>query len=201
MSSKPARGILFIVSAPAGTGKSTLVELLTNEFSNVKRSISCTTRQPRSGEVNGRDYHFLSESAFLERVKRGDFIEHVTLFGNRYGTLKEDVEKLLADGVHVVLVIDTQGALLLKGNSDAVFIFIAPPNREELVKRLTLRGTDSKESIEQRLAEAEREMSCSAQYDYIIVNDDIHSAYQILRGIVIAEEHKKEENSNDRKRI
>lgn len=185
-----SRGKLFIVSAPAGTGKSTLVDLLTAEFTAVKRSISCTTRKARAGELDGVHYHFVSEGVFEQKIKENAFLEHVTLFGNSYGTLKEDVEKMRQTGSHVVLVIDTQGAQELMKAQDGVFIFIMPPNENELSKRLFDRGTESAESIKRRLSEVEREMSCSKHYDYTIVNDDINIAYQVLRSIVIAEEHR-----------
>ena len=195
MSSKPlfanrSKGLLFIVSAPAGAGKSTLVDMLTSEFSSVRRSISCTTRAPRTGERNGVDYHFLTEEEFLKRIEQGQFIEHVTLFGYRYGTLKEHVETLQNEKNHVVLVIDTQGALELMGKLAATFIFILPPSLKELERRLFERGTETPETLEKRLSEADREIACASRYNYIIVNDDKNVAYQVLRSIVIAEIHR-----------
>lgn len=186
----PSRGRLFVVSAPAGSGKSTLVGMLTAEFSTVCRSISCTTRPSRKDEVDGEHYHFISDEEFLKKVQEDQFIEHVTLFGYRYGTLKQHVEELCEQKKHVVLVIDTQGALELMGKQEATFIFIMPPSREELVKRLLARGTESPESLEKRLAEFDREIACASRYDYSIVNDDKNIAYQVLRSIVIAEVHR-----------
>lgn len=185
-----SRGLLFVVSAPAGTGKSTLVDRLTREFDTVRRSISCTTRPKRAGEVDGVDYHFVSQELFDQRVTERAFLEYVSLFGYAYGTIKEDVEAMLRIGQHVVLVIDTQGAEKLMNEVQAIYIFIMPPSAEVLSSRLSGRGTESEESISRRLAEAQREMSCRERYNYCIVNDDIDIAYQVLRSIVIAEEHK-----------
>lgn len=183
-------GLTFVVSAPAGTGKTTLVGMLTKEFDAVKMSISCTTRPPRPHETDGVHYHFLSEEEFQRKVDNGEFLEHVTLFGHRYGTSATFIEKKKASGFHVVLVIDTQGAVQLMGKIAATFIFLLPPSQEELVRRLVGRGTEKKEVIEERLKRAELEMELAKLYDYQIVNDDLPTAYQVLRSIVIAEEHR-----------
>lgn len=185
-----SHGLLFIVSAPAGTGKTTLVEMLTREFACVTRSISTTTRPKRPNEVDGVDYCFTSEEEFVKKVQEGQFLEHVTLFGYHYGTSKLQVEKLRAEGKHVFLVIDTQGALHLMGQVAATFIFILPPSFEELARRLQERGTENYDSLSKRLQEAEREIATSCAYQYVIVNDEIQTAYQVLKSIVIAEEHR-----------
>lgn len=185
-----SRGLLFVVSAPAGTGKSTLVDQLTKEFDCVVRSISCTTRPPRPYEANGVDYCFVTDEEFQKKVAHGDFLEHVTLFGYHYGTTRSNIEHLQAESKHVVLVIDTQGALQLMGQLSAIFIFIMPPSFEELARRLQERGTESHESLSKRLQEAEREIATSSAYHYVIVNDEIETAYSVLRSIVIAEEHR-----------
>lgn len=184
------RGLLFIVSAPAGTGKTTLVQLLMRDFTCVVASVSYTTRQPRPGEVEGIHYHFITKEAFAEKVKAGEFLEYVELYGDHYGTSRKWVEKQLDNRKHVVLVIDTQGAALLKGKIDAVSIFIAPPSTEELERRLKMRQSDSDVSIAKRLAWSEKEMAMKDHYDYLIVNDDLAHAYQVLRSILIAEEHR-----------
>lgn len=184
------RGCIFVVSAPAGTGKTTLVSMLTKEFDHVKMSISCTTRKPRPYETDGVHYHFLTKEAFEEKVRRGEFLEHVQLYGDYYGTSLESIEEMVKKGLHVVLVIDTQGALLLRKKIDAAYIFILPPSKEELQRRLESRGTEKREVMLQRLAIAEREMNEASHYDYQIINDDLSCAYQVLRSIVIAEEHK-----------
>jgi guanylate kinase len=183
-------GHLFIVSAPAGTGKTTLVEMLEKEFDCVKRSISCTTRPKRPHEEDGKDYFFVSEEEFQKKVQEGVFLEHVTLFGFHYGTCKQLVEQMRREGKHVFLVIDTQGALALMGQVAATFIFVLPPSFEELARRLQERGTENYDSLAKRLHEAEREIATSTAYQYVIVNDDLKTAYEVLRSIVIAEEHR-----------
>jgi guanylate kinase len=184
------QGLIFVVSAPAGTGKTTLVGKLTQEFPCVVRSISCTTRQPRPGEENGKDYFFLSEQAFADKLKKGDFLEHAKVFGHDYGTAKEFVKTQQAHGKHVVLIIDTQGALQLKGKIPATFIFISPPSFAELKGRLDKRKTEHPELIEERLAWARHELEMLHHYDYHIVNDHLETAYIALKSIFIAEEHK-----------
>jgi guanylate kinase len=184
------RGLLFIVSAPAGTGKTTLVDMLTKEFPQVVASVSYTTRKPRSGEVNGIHYHFISKEEFLSRVEKGEFLEFVELYGEFYGTSQAWLEEQLVKGRHVVLVIDTQGAIFLRGKVAATSIFLSPPSYEELAKRLTGRQTDSTAAIEKRLLWAKEEMSRKNVYDYVVINDDLPTAYQVLRSILIAEEHR-----------
>lgn len=184
------KGLLFILSAPAGTGKTTLVQLLTRDFPCVVASISYTTRQPRPGEVNGIHYYFISREEFIRRINASEFLEYVELYGDYYGTSKVWVEDQLAKKNHVILVIDTQGAQLLKNKVKAVSIFVAPPSVEELEKRLKLRKTESPEIIEKRLLWAKKELEAQNHYDYLIVNDDLSHAYQALRSILIAEEHR-----------
>jgi guanylate kinase len=185
-----SRGQLFILSAPAGTGKTTLVQLLTRDFACVVASISYTTREPRPGEVDGIHYYFISKDEFLKRVEIGEFLEYVELYGDYYGTSKIWVDNQLEQGKHVILVIDTQGAALLKNKIQATTIFVAPPSMEELERRLTLRQTESQEVIEKRLEWAKKEIQAQKKYDYLIVNDDLSNAYQALRSILIAEEHR-----------
>lgn len=184
------RGLLFILSAPAGCGKTTLVHMLTQEFPSVIASVSYTTRPKRPGEIDGVHYHFISEEKFLFFIARGEFLEHVQLFGYYYGTSKPWVEKALNEGKHVILVIDTQGAMLLKGTVVAPSIFVAPPSIEELGHRLRQRRTESDAVIEERLRGAKKEMQAQKYYDYTFINDHLESAYQVLRSILIAEEHK-----------
>jgi guanylate kinase len=190
MTTIPKRGLAFIISAPAGTGKNTLVHRLVEEFPTVVEAVSCTTRQPRPGEHPGHHYDFISRELFEQRIAEGAFLEHAQLFGNLYGTLRDPIERERDQGRHVVLVIDTQGAMLLKEKYDAINIFIAPPSLAELEHRLRSRQTDDEESIGSRLAEATRELSVAEQYDYLIVNDQVDEAYQVLRAIFIAEDHK-----------
>ena len=183
-------GHTFVVSAPAGTGKTTLVGMLVREFDCVKMSISSTTRAPRKHEVDGLHYHFLTEAEFNEGIAKGQFLEHVTLFGYQYGTSLQEIEEIKKRGNHVVLVIDTQGALQLKGKIPAIFIFLTPPSLEELRDRLVKRGTDTSIQIEERLSWARKELSLIKEYDYHIVNANLQTAYEVLRSIIIAEEHK-----------
>lgn len=184
------RGLVFILSAPAGTGKTTLVQKLVNEFPTVVASVSYTTRAPRIGEVNGLHYHFVNEVEFLSRIAKGEFLEYVQLYGDYYGTSQLWLEEQLAQGKHVVLVIDTQGGLLLKEKIKATYIFVSPPSIDVLEKRLQARKTESQVVIQKRLAWAEHEMAAKDAYDYLIVNDELNTAYQVLRSIVIAEEHR-----------
>jgi guanylate kinase len=184
------KGRLFVVSAPAGTGKTTLVEMLTKEFPCVKASVSFTTRAPRAGEIDGVHYNFIPEPLFEEKIHNGDFLEYANVFGYYYGTTKQSVLDQLDKGFHVILVIDTQGAMQVKKLFDTTLVFIAPPSRQELEKRLTLRKSDSSEVIAKRLQWAEREMETAKRYDYCLVNDDLDTAYQVLKSIFIAEEHR-----------
>ncbi len=186
-----SRGICFVLSAPAGTGKTTLVHRLVQEFDAVALSVSSTTRPVRPGEVPDQHYHFLSIEAFEEKIRMGEFLEYAKVFSNYYGTSREQVESKLRDGKHVLLVIDTQGALQLRDQGyPAVFIFVSPPNLEVLRDRLVSRNTDSPSSIEHRLSWAREEMAMADRYDYHIINDDLEVAYNVLRSILIAEEHK-----------
>lgn len=183
-------GHLFIVSAPAGTGKTTLVQMLCDEFPSVVRSLSFTTRLPRPGEIEGKDYHFISKEEFEKKIQEGDFIEWAEVFGNYYGTSKGYIQSRQKAAKHVVLVIDTQGAMQLKKKVAATFIFISPPSVAALRERLFKRKTESELHIEERISWAEKEMAQAPHYDYHIVNDNVLVAYEILRSIIIAQEHK-----------
>lgn len=187
-----SRGLLFVISAPAGTGKTTLVNLLTNEFPCVIRSISCTTRKPRPEERDGRDYFFVSPEEFQRKLGQGEFLEHATVFGASYGTPRSFIESAQAQGQHVILVIDTQGALQLKNKVKATFIFISPPSLEELKKRLYRRSTETAQKIEERVQIARQELEKISHYDYHLVNDDLAVAYTVLKSILIAEEHRRQ---------
>lgn len=184
-------GLLFIISAPAGTGKSTLVDMLLSEFPNeISESCSSTTRSPRPGEVAQKHYDFLTDEEFEEKIKAKEFLEYAQVFGHYYGTPKQQIEKLLRQGKHVILVIDTQGALQLMDKINGVFIFISPPSIEELKHRLFKRKTENEEKIKERLSWAKKEMEMAFRYDYQLVNDNLEVTYQILKSIFIAEEHR-----------
>ncbi|MDF2577129.1 MAG: gmk [Chlamydiales bacterium] len=184
------KGLLFILSAPAGTGKTTLVQMLTREFSCVKANVSCTTRAPRPNEFDKRDYFFITKEVFEEKIKKNDFLEYAEVFGHYYGTCRETVWQQQEQGNHVFLVIDTQGAMQLKGKVDAVFVFIKPPSITELRRRLLDRQTETMEVLERRLSWAEKELEIATEYDYQIVNEDLQICYQVLRSVVIAESHR-----------
>ena len=185
------KGILFVVSAPAGTGKSTLVNRLKTEFSNILQSVSYTTRAMRSEEIDGDDYIFISKEAFDEKNNSGDFLECASHFGSYYGTAKKTVDDILAKGKHVVLVIDTQGAKSLQAlEVPAVYIFITPPSIDELKRRLMKRATELGRDIQTRLDKVSEEMKSMTVYDYCIENKNLEDAYQVLKAIVIAEEHR-----------
>jgi len=183
-------GQIFVISAPAGTGKTTLVSLLVDEFPEIVQTVSFTTRPPRLGEMQDVHYHFVNEEEFENSIKSGEFLEYVKLYGYHYGTsLKWLIEKKNS-GKHVVLVIDTQGAKQLMQKISATFIFIRPPSLAELKERLLLRGTEKLDRVEERLAIVNQELEAASLYDYQIVNDDVEIAYEVLRSIFIAEVHK-----------
>ncbi len=185
-----SRGLAFVISAPAGTGKTTLVRMLCKRFDCIVSSVSFTTRRPRKNEVQGRDYHFISREEFTKKMAEGEFLEYAEVFGHYYGTSKTFVEAEQLAGKHVVLVIDTQGAIQLMGSFDATFIFISPPNLTELGNRLRARRSETDATLEHRLSWAEKEMALASKYDYHIVNERLHVAYEVLRAIFIAEEHR-----------
>jgi len=180
------RGTVFVVSAPSGTGKTTLVKALRRRFPFLEQSISCTTRRPRAGEKNGRDYHFLSRDEFERRVGEGYFFEWAEVYGNYYGTPKRELLDRIEKGRHVVCSIDVQGALAVKRlvPQSAVLIFVIPPSLEELSRRITDRALDDPRVIERRLEEAKKEMRRYVHYDYIVVNDEIERAVAVLASIV-----------------
>jgi len=184
------RGILFVLSAPAGTGKTTLVRRLTEEFDCIVQSVSWTTRAPRQGEVDGVDYKFVTREQFEAGLDKRHFIEWARLFDAYYGTSSEWVDRALGEGKHVFLVIDTQGAQQLRQQGLGVSIFLAPPSMEELRRRLEERSTEPAALIEKRLARAKLEMEAAAAYDYHVVNDQRETAYQVLLSICVAEEHR-----------
>ena len=185
---KGKRGVLFVYSGPSGVGKGTLKAKLFEEFADrIAYSVSATTRGPREGEVDGKDYFFISRQEFERRVKNNEFLEHAEFAGNCYGTPRAYVEKLLDSGMNVVLEIDVQGALqVMKSMPECVSVFILPPSFEELEHRLRGRGTETEEKVRERLETAKRELPYAPQYDYQIVNGgDIEAAYQSLRDVFL----------------
>lgn len=178
-----SRGHLFVISAPAGTGKTTLADMLTLKYANMVRSISYTTRKPRGSEKNGVDYFFVDKGEFEEKIKSGDFLEYAKIYDDYYGTSKSFVENILKQSKDVLLVIDVQGGKHLK-NLDAVLIFIIPPSIEEIKKRLVKRGLEAEIVINKRLAIAEKELKEAQFYDYRVINDDLNEAFEKLCAII-----------------
>ena len=182
------RGLLFIVSAPSGTGKTTLVEKLVNRIPNLCLSRSYTSREAREGETDGVDYNFISRQHFEAMIADGQFLEWADVFGNYYGTGRNDTERCLANGQDIVLVIDVQGARQVRGSGiESIGIFVLPPSAEILERRLRGRSKDSEEAIQKRLEAACREIGEFASYEYVVVNDQLDTAVERLRAIVLAE--------------
>jgi guanylate kinase len=181
-------GKVFVITGPSGVGKGTLIELLLERIPELELSVSATTRAPRPGEVDGRDYHFLTPEEFERRVEAGDFLEHATYSGHRYGTVREEVERRLAEGRSVVLEIEVQGARQVReAMPDAVQIFIAPPDPAVLRERLEGRGTDSAKAIEERLRTAKEELAAREEFPHVIVNDEVQKSAAELESLVQSE--------------
>jgi guanylate kinase len=182
------RGLLFIVSAPSGTGKTTLVERLVHRIPNLCLSRSYTSRSTRPGEQDGVDYNFISRARFEEMARHGEFLEWADVFGNYYGTCADDTERCLASGQDLVLVIDVQGARQVRNSGiESIGVFVLPPSATTLEQRLRGRSQDSEEEIRKRLEAASREVTEFATYEYVVVNDELDGAVDRLRSIVLAE--------------
>jgi guanylate kinase len=178
------RGHLYVIAAPSGAGKTSLLRALLQRRPNLAFSVSCTTRASRPHEQDGRDYHFVSRAEFERLVKAEAFIEHADVFGNLYGTLQATVESALAEGRDLILEIDWQGANQVRSRlPEAIQIFILPPSRRELEARLRKRGTDSPEAIARRLAESVSEMSHWRDFDYVVINGDFDQALAEIEAI------------------
>lgn len=179
---------VFVITGPSGVGKGTLISKLLERVPDLELSVSATTREPRAGEVDGRDYHFLTAEEFDQRIEREDFLEFATYSGNRYGTLRSEVRKRLDAGHSVVLEIEVQGASQVRAAMrESVQVFIVPPDPAVLRKRLESRGTDSAEAINARLKVAEVELAAQGDFDHLVVNADLDRAAADLEGIVRAE--------------
>lgn len=197
----PSHPLLIVISGPSGSGKTTLCNRLVDEFSFVSYSVSCTTRPPRPGEVDGTSYHFMEEAVFRDRLDKGEFLEHAVVHGFQYGTLRHTVYDALAAGRDILMDIDVQGAeqmraaastapshdLLRKGFVD---VFISPPSLDVLNQRLRDRGQDGSEVIARRMHNANGEMTHWKDYMYHFVNDTLDRSYDTIRAIVIAEHHR-----------
>jgi guanylate kinase len=185
------RGIIFILSAPSGAGKTTLTNGLREHYPEIELSVSCTTRARRNGEVNRRDYHFISEERFAVMRGRGEFAEWAKVHDHFYGTPREPLDRCLGAGQDVLLDIDVQGAKKIKRlYPDAVSVFLLPPSKSELERRLKLRGTEDATVIRRRLANAQDEIRRVIQYDYYIINSNVEDAIGTLQAIIAAERAK-----------
>jgi guanylate kinase len=183
-----SKGTLFIVSAPSGAGKTSLLRALVGHDEHIRISVSHTTRGKRPGEWDGVDYHFVNQEQFLQMIKDGEFLEHALVFDHYYGTSEQEVQKELDKGMDVILEIDWQGAQQVRKRvQDTVSIFILPPSRESLYQRLTERGQDSAEVIEKRYQDARNEISHYPEFDYLVINDVFDRAVDELRAIVISQ--------------
>ena len=174
-----------MITGPSGVGKGTLIRGLRARVPELELSVSATTRKPRPGERHGVDYHFLTAEEFAAHVERGDFVEHASYSGNRYGTLRSELERRLARGAPVVLEIEVQGARQVRSAMpEATAVFIAPPSREALRARLVGRGTDTAEQVDERMRTAERELEAQSEFAHVVVNDRLEDATAELESIV-----------------
>ena len=192
-------GILFMVSAPSGAGKTTLCRKAVDYFHDLRHSVSYTTRSPRDGERDGIDYHFITKETFHKMINGGEFLEWAEVHGNRYGTSFNETKKLLACGLDIILDIDVQGARQIKlqivnfkFQIPGVFIFVLPPSLEDCEKRIRNRGKDSYEAILSRLENARNEIKEMFWYEYVIINENLEDAFERLKSVIIAERSKRE---------
>jgi guanylate kinase len=211
--SSSRRGLLFIVSAPSGAGKTTLVESLVKggtetpmgngpELASLKMSRSYTSRPPRAGERDGVDYNFVTRQQFEAMIDGGEFLEWADVFGNLYGTSAADTERVLADGTDLVLVIDVQGARKVRQRGvESTTVFVMPPSFDVLERRLRGRRKDSEDAIQRRLHVARKEISSFAEYQYVVVNDELHAAVNRLRSIIVAKRSELERMRGDAEEI
>lgn len=189
------RGTLYVISAPSGCGKGTILAEVFERNSNVFYSVSATTRNPREGEVDGVNYHFLTREKFIELVENNGMLEYAEFCGNMYGTPREAVEKKLSEGCDVILEIETKGAKQIKEKMpEAILIFILPPSINELRRRLKKRGTETEEVIERRVSEAEGEIRQAYDYDYVMMNGELSEAIDDFMAIMKASKYDKNNN-------
>ncbi|MEQ6358496.1 guanylate kinase [Thermoanaerobacter thermohydrosulfuricus] len=197
MLSKKKKGLLIVLSGPSGAGKGTICKALMKKEKNLKLSISATTRQPRSGEIEGKNYFFKSEEEFEKMIENDSFLEWAKVYDHYYGTPKDFVLKNLEEGNDVVLEIDIQGALKIKEKfPEGVFIFILPPSMEELKNRIKKRGTETEEEIIKRFKSAYEELNYVSRYNYVVINDSVEEAVEKIRAIIIAEKCRVDRNKD-----
>lgn len=197
------KGLLIVISGPSGVGKGTVRKaLFEREDHNLVYSISMTTRKPRDGEVDGKDYFFVSREEFEKKIKDNGFLEYAEFVGNYYGTPIDEIKKQISAGNEVVLEIEVQGALQVREKiKDAVFVFIAPPSLDSLYARLHNRGTESEEIIKQRIEKAKKEIDLAYKYDYIVINDTVDNAADRIMAIIRAEHAKTERTIHKYKKL
>jgi len=192
------KGLLMAVAAPSGAGKTTLCVRMTERFEKLRYAISCTTRKPREGEVDGEHYHFVDTARFNEMISQGAFLEWAEVHGNFYGTPKAEVEAMRDKGIDVLLDLDVQGVESLRSlDTDGVFCLILPPSFAELRQRLESRGKDAAEEIERRMTIAVKEVGHVDLFDYVIVNDDLEQATQTLESVIRAEHCRRNQIDQD----
>jgi len=192
-----SKNFCIVLSSPSGAGKTSISKKILQKDNKISLSISCTTRPKRKGEINNKDYIFLSEEGFQKKIKNGDFLEHASVFGNRYGTLHQTVNRFFNKKRDVLFDIDWQGYQQLKQSGmEVVGIFILPPNKKELIRRLKNRGRDTTEEMKKRMSLAQDEISHFPEYDYVVVNNDLDSCVTKIQNIIIAERHKKSRQFN-----
>jgi len=188
---KNRKGQIFVLSGPSGAGKGTVRKRLFQEIPMLKYSISCTTRQPRPGEVDGVDYRFIDETRFRAFIREEAFLEWADVHGHLYGTLCSDVERECSAGYDIVLEIDVQGAMQVRNKcTRCILIFLSPPSLEALEQRLRLRGTESEENVRIRLRNANDEMNLASGYDYLVINDSVEDAVHRIREIILSERNR-----------
>lgn len=197
-----AEGLFIVVSAPSGAGKSTLCQGLMQAFPEIKFSVSYTSRPPRPNEVNGRDYNFISRKEFQKKIDRGELLEWVENYGNLYGSSRRVIENILHKGGDLLLDVEPRGAKKVKKEfKGGVFVFVLPPSRSELLKRLKKRGHETNEAIQKRFKQAESELKEISWYDYVIFNGDLKTAVSQLTSIYVAEKCKRSRLQNEIKKF
>jgi guanylate kinase len=197
-----AKGIFIIVSAPSGAGKSSLCQRLIQAYPEIKFSVSYTSRPPRPNEVNGKDYHFISRKEFKDRIDQGEFVEWVENYGHLYGSSRNVMKEFILDGRDLLLDIEPRGAKKIKQEfKGGIYVFVLPPSRSELLKRLEKRGHETDEVIQKRFRQAENELKEISWYDYVIFNEDLETAVNQLISIYIAEKCKRSRLQNEIKKF